>query len=109
MLTKLIVALYVWLIEIALWLALTIAGVCGYHFTVPMMNNAGAVLANEFTWKIIGALVFPIIAFLVLAVIIGPLLVLVDVRNAVKNIEARLERGKDASNSPPLERREPSL
>ena len=109
MLTKLIVALYVWLLEIALWLTLPLAGVLGYHVTVPIMNNAGAVLTNEFAWKICGALVFPIITFLVLAVITGPFLVLVDVRNAVRNIEARLERGKDVSNSLPLERREPSF
>jgi hypothetical protein len=109
MLTKLIVALYVWLLEIALWLTLPIAGVWGYHVTVPIMNDAGAVLTNEFAWKICGALVFPIITFLVLAVITGPFLILVDVRNAVRNIEARLERGKDVSNSLPLERREPSF
>ena len=108
MLTKLIVALYVWLLEITLWLTLPLAGVLGYHATVPMMNDAGAVLANEFAWKICGALVFPIITFLVLALITGPLLVLVDVRNAVRNIEARLERGRDVSSSLLFERREPS-
>ena len=109
MLTKLIVALYVWLLEIALWLMLTLASVLGYHVTVPIMNDAGAVLTNEFAWKILGALVFPVIAFLLLAVIIGPFLILVDVRNAVRNIETRLERGKDVSESPPLRRREPSF
>lgn len=109
MLTKLIVGLYVWLLEIALWLTLPLASVWGYHVTVPIMNDAGVVLTNEFAWKICGALVFPLIAFLVLAVITGPFLVLVDVRNAVRNIEASLERGKDVSNLLPLERREPSL
>jgi hypothetical protein len=109
MLTKLIVASYVWLLEIALWLTLALAGVVGYHVTVPMMNSAGAVFANEFTWKILGALVFPIIALLVLAVITGPILVLVDLRNAVKNIETRLERGNDVGNLLHLEHREPFL
>ena len=109
MLTKLIVALYVWLLEIALWLTLPLAGVWGYHVRVPIMNDTGAVLTNEFAWRICGALVFPILAFLVLAVITGPFLILVDVRNAVRNIEARLDQGKDVSNSLPLEHREPSF
>jgi len=108
MLTRLIVALYAWLLETALWLTLTLAGVVGYHVTVPIMNDAGAVLTPEFAWKILGALVFPVIAFLVLAVIIGPFLILMDLRQAVRNIEARLERGEDVSKSFPFERREPS-
>jgi hypothetical protein len=107
MLTKLIVALYAWLLEIALWLTLPLASVLGYNVTVPVMNNAGAVLTNEFVWKICGALVFPIVTFLVLAVIIGPFLVLIDVRNAVRNIEARSGRARDVINSLSLERREP--
>jgi hypothetical protein len=109
MLTKLIVALYVWLLEIALWLTLPLASVWGYHVTVPIMNDAGAVLTNELAWKICGALVFPFITFLVLAVIFGPFLILVDVRNAVRNIEASLGREKNVSNSLPVERREPSF
>ena len=109
MLTKLIVALYVWLLEVALWLTLPLAGVFGYRVTVPILNDAGAVLTNEFAWKICGALVFPFITFLGLVVIFGPFLILVDVRNAVRNIEARLEREKDVRNPLPLERREPSF
>ena len=109
MLTRLIVALYAWLLETALWLTLILAGVVGYHVTIPIMNDAGAVLTPEFAWKILGALVFPVITFLVLAVIIGPLLILMDVRRAVRNIEARLEQGKDVSKSLPFERRDPSL
>ncbi len=109
MLTKLIVVLYVWLLEIALWLTLVIASVWGYRVTVPMMHDAGAVLANEFAWKFIGALVFPVLTFLVLAVITGPVLILVDLRNAVRNIEARVERGNDLGGSLRPERREPVL
>ena len=109
MLAKLIVALYVWLLEIALWLMLTFASVLGYYVTVPIMNHAGAILTNEFALKILGALVFPVIAFLLLAAIIGPFLILVDVRDAVRNIEARLEGGGDVSESLPLQRREPSF
>jgi glycerol-3-phosphate acyltransferase PlsY len=109
MLTSLIVTLYVWLLEIALWLTLSLAGVWGYHVMVPIMREAGAILTNEFAWQICGALAFAIIAFLALAVIFGPILILVDVRNTVRNIEAKLERGTDVSNSLPLERREPSF
>ncbi|MEX0960759.1 MAG: hypothetical protein WDZ63_15875 [Burkholderiales bacterium] len=109
MLTRLIVALYALILEIVLWLMLAIASVVGYHVTVPIMNAAGATLTPEFAWKILGALVFPVITFLVLAVFIGPLLILMDVRQAVRNIEARLERGEDVRKSLPFERREPSI
>jgi hypothetical protein len=109
MLTRLIVALYAWLLELALWLMLPLAGVVGYHVTVPLMVNAGAVLANELAWKLCGALLFPIIAFLVAAVVIGPLLILVDVRQAVRRIESSLERKDVVSASHPIQRKEPSL
>ena len=109
MLTRLIVVSYVWLVEIVLWLMLILAGVWGYHQTVPIMNAAGAVVSPEFAWKIFGALVFPVITFLVLAVINGPFLILVDIRQAVRNIEARLGRGEDVSKPLPFERRDPSL
>lgn len=109
MLTRLIVALYAWLLEIALWLMLPLAGVMGYHVTVPLMINAGAVLTNEFAWKLCGALFFPVVAFLVLAVVIGPLLILVDIRQAVRRIEARLEKREASSTSLPIKRREPTL
>jgi uncharacterized protein YacL len=109
MLTKLIVDLYVWLLEIALWVALILASVLGYHITVSIMNDAGVILTNEFAWKILGALVFPVIAFLLFAVFIGPVLVLLDVRNAARNIEARFERVEDFSRSVSVERREPSF
>ena len=109
MLTRLIVASYVWWVEIVLWLMLILAGVWGYHVTVPIINSAGAVVSPEFAWKIFGALVCPVITFLVLAVINGPFLILVDIRQAVRNIEARMERGEDVSKPLPFERREPSL
>jgi hypothetical protein len=47
MLTRLIVALYAWLLEIALWLTLPLTGVVGYHVTVPIMNNAGATVTGR--------------------------------------------------------------
>jgi len=109
MLTRLIVASYVWLLEIALWLALIVAAVVGFNVTVPMLNNAGAVLTNEFAWKLCGALLSSVIAFLVLTIVTGPFLVLLDVRQAIRNIDAKLERSGDASKSLPRERREPTL
>ena len=109
MLTKLIVASYAWLLEIALWFALVFASIVGYHITVPIMSAAGVVLTPEFGGQILGALIFPVITFPVLAAIAGPFLVLIDVRQAVRSIEARLERGVDVRESLPYERREPSI
>jgi len=108
-LTKLIVVLYVWLLEIALWVTLLVASVVGYRAIVPMMQNAGAVLENEVAWKFLGALVFPGLTFLVLAVIIGPILILVDLRNAVRSIEARAVPGDELDALLGLGRREPTL
>ncbi len=109
MLTRLIVVSYAWLVETALWITLALSCVAGYHATVPLMNKMGAVLANEFTWKILGALFFPVVTFVGLAVIFGPLLVLFDTRQAVRNIEARLGQGEDARKSLSTERREPHI
>jgi hypothetical protein len=109
MLTRLIVVSYAWLLETALWITLVLSSVVGYHITVPLMNEMGAVLTHEFTWKILGAIIFPIITFLGVAVIAGPLLVLLDVRKAVRSIEAKLNRGEEARTSLPTERREPHI
>ena len=105
MLIRLIVASYALLVEILLWLALTVAGIAGYQVTVPMMYSAGVLPENEFAWKIVGALAFPVIAFLLLVVIYGPVLVLLDLRDAVRNIEAKA-RGEVISRLP--ERKEPT-
>jgi uncharacterized membrane protein len=107
MLSRLIVASYTLLLEIALWLALALAAITGYQVTVPMMESAGALLTNEFAWKMCGTLVFPIITFLVLALITGPLFVLVDIRRAVRNIEGRAR--EEVTRSLPFERKEPSF
>src|SRR5262245_8848790 len=112
MLTRLIVASYAWLVEVALWLALTLAGVVGYHVAVPMLHTAGGIPTNELAWRFLGALLCSVIAFLVLAVFVGPLLLLVDIRQAVRSIEERLERGApgpDIRFSPPRIREEPTL
>jgi hypothetical protein len=107
MLSRFIVASYAVLLEISLWLALALAAITGYQAMVPMMESAGALLTNEFAWKICGAFVFPVVAFLLLAVIYGPLFILVDLRQAVRSIEARAREGGDGS--PAVERREPSF
>jgi len=41
MLTRLIVNLYTWIIEISLWFVLLISTVAGYHYTVPILKAAG--------------------------------------------------------------------
>lgn len=106
MLSRLIVASYALLLEISLWLALAVASITGYAATVPMMQTAGLLPEHEFAWKIIGALAFPAITFLFLAVIYGPLFILVDLRHAVRNIEAKA-RGEVISWLAP-ERKEPT-
>jgi hypothetical protein len=105
LLSRLIVASYALLLEISLWLALAVASITGYEATVPMMQSAGVLPEYEFAWKIIGALSFPVITFLLLAVITGPVFVLLDLRQAVRNIEAKA-RGEVISSLP--ERKEPT-
>lgn len=107
MLSKLIVASYTWLLEITLWLALALAAIVGYQVMVPMMESAGALLTNQFAWRMCGTLVFPVITFLVLGLITGPLFVLVDIRRAVRNIEDAAR--EEATRSLPFERKEPSF
>ena len=109
MLTRLIVSSYVWLLEIALWLTIVLLAVVGYQVTVPVMNAAGAVPTPEFGWKLVGAFVLPVVTFLGLAVVTGPFLILMDVRQAVRSIEARLDREANARQTPASERREPSI
>ena len=106
MLSRLIVATYPVLIEIFLWLALAVASIAGYEATVPTMQSAGLVPAYEFAWKIIGALAFPVIAFLLLALAFGPLLALLDLRQAARNIEAKAR--DQVPGLPPFMRKEPT-
>ena len=109
MLTRLIVASYVWLLEVALWATIALAAVAGYNLIVFIMSVAGAALTPEFVWKILGALVFAAITFLSLAVVTGPILILIDIRQATRSIQARLEQEEDLHRSSPSERREPSI
>jgi len=108
MLTRLIVDVYVWIIEISLWFMLLISGVTGYHYTVPILKAAGWILENETAWKIYGALFFVVATFLVSAVLTGPFLVLVDIRKSVRAFETN-NSGSSSSRVLPFERREPSL
>lgn len=89
MLTRLIVDLYAWIIEVALWSALVLAAVLGFIFFVPMMNDAGWVIEHQLPWRTFGALIAIGVAFLLSAVLAGPLVLLVDIRRSVKAIESR--------------------
>ena len=110
MLTRLIVDLYAWIIEISLWFMLLVAGIFGYHFTVPMLNSTGAILENEAVWQIYGAGFFAIGAFLLSAVVIGPFLLLLDIRKSVRALESKQSVGGRVGGGPPSKTvREPSL
>ena len=112
MLTKLIVDVYVWIIEISLWFMLVVSGVTGYHYAVPVLKAAGWILENETTWKIYGALFFVVATFLVSAILTGPFLVLVDIRKSVRAFETNNSGGSSGGSGSrvlPFERREPSL
>ena len=108
MLTRLIVDLYAWIIEISLWFVLLISGMAGYYYTVPILKAAGGILENEIAWKIYGALFFALATFLVSAVLTGPFLVLVDIRESVRALETK-DSGSSSSRVLPSEPREPSL
>jgi hypothetical protein len=108
MLTRLIVNVYAWIIEIFLWLVLLVASVVGYHYTVPILRGAGLILLEPQTGgKILGALVFASAVFLVSAVVMGPILVLFDIRRSIRSLEAK--DGSFGAWVQRTERKEPSL
>jgi hypothetical protein len=113
MLTRLIVDLYAWIIEIALWCMLLVAGVAGYHYAVPLLTAAGGIPENETAWAILGSIVFVLAAFLLLVIVTGPFLVLVDIRKSVKLLElknsGRIGEVQVAERVQAGERKEPSL
>jgi len=109
MLTRLTVNLYTWIIEIYLWFTLLIAGVLGYYYTVPALHAAGAILENEAVWRIVGALFFAVATFLMLAVLIGPILVLFDIRRSVRAIETKIRGSRSSGRGLTAEFREPLL
>jgi hypothetical protein len=109
MLSRLIVDVYGWIIEIWLWLILLISAVAGFHIAVPILRDAGAVLESEMAWKILGAVVSPLVAFLALAVLFGPILVLVDIRKSVRALEASSQGSGGSAGVLPIEYKEPHL
>ena len=109
MLSKLIVNVYGWIIEIWLWFILLIFAVAGFHSTVPILKSNGAVLQNEIAWRILGAVVSPVAAFLVLAVIFGPILLIVDIRKTVRALEAAIRGSGRDVDVRPIEYKEPHL
>ena len=109
MLSRLIVNVYGWIIEIWLWFVLLLSAVVGFHISVPILKDAGAVLENEMAWKILGAAVLPLFAFLSLAVLFGPILVLVDIRKSIRTFEASYLGSARGRTVPPLEYKEPYL
>jgi len=106
MLSRLIVDIYGWIIEIFLWLTLLIAGIAGFQGVVPILKTAGADLENELAWKILGAFASPLVAFLALAVLFGPILVLVDIRKSMRSLEAAT---RGSGGALPIEYKEPHL
>ena len=107
MLSKLIVELYGWIIEIFLWFILLISGIAGFQGTVPILKSAGLILESEIAWRFFGAVFLPVATFLVLAVAIGPILVLVDIRKSVRALEKMNDRS--SSGALKTEYREPHL
>lgn len=103
MLTRLVANVYVWIIEIFLWFMLLISGVTGYYYTVPILKTAGGILENETAWQIYGALFAALVTFLVLAVITGPMLLLVDIRKSVRALETKTGGGSSIGGLPPAE------
>lgn len=87
MLTRLIVDLYAWIIEIVLWLMLVASAVAGYHFGVPILREAGWMIENEGSWRLCAAICFAAASVLLSVVVVGPVVVLVDIRKSVRALE----------------------
>ncbi|MGD8476336.1 MAG: hypothetical protein PVI98_04260, partial [Burkholderiales bacterium] len=85
------------------------AAVIGYYFTVPLLEATGAILENEMAWKILGGLISSAVTFLMLAVVIGPILVLFDIRRSVRAIETKSSDSGSKGRGLPVEIREPFL
>ena len=109
MLSRLIVDVYGWIVEIFLWMALLIAGFAGFHGLVRILKNAGWVPDSEIAWKIIGAVISPFVAFLILAVLFGPILVLIDIRKSVRSLEAFARNNANGVGAQSIEYKEPHL
>jgi hypothetical protein len=107
MLTRLIGDLYAWIIEIYLWFVVLISSVAGYHYTVPILKAAGLTLENQTAGKLLGAVVFAFVTFLVSAVAIGPIVVLLDIRKSVRTLETK--SSGNGNRVPSAEKMEPFL
>lgn len=100
MLTRVIVDLYAWIIEAALWALILISALVGFVFIAPAMGEAGWVLEHELAWRIFGAVLSAAFAFLMAVVFVGPLVLLVDIRRSVRDIESRLVDADPQQESP---------
>lgn len=109
MLSKLIAASYALLLEISLWISLALAGIVGYNATVPIFQALGGSPYPEFFWKLVGASAFIFVGFIFISVITGPLLVLIDIRRAVKNIEASMVNDSENVSTRDTGRKEPTI
>jgi len=109
MLTRLIVDLYAWIIEIYLWFMLLVSSVYGYYNAVPIFRATGLILENNVVGKLVGAVIFAAVTFLVSAVIMGPIVALLDIRKSVRALETKNSGDSSSSRFLPSERREPSL
>ncbi|MES1264887.1 MAG: hypothetical protein ABUU24_04450 [Variovorax sp.] len=109
MLTRLIVDLYAWIIEIVLWILLVVAALAGFFGAVPMLTSIGLNADNALAWKVFSALALPLLVFLLLVVLLGPFLVLLDIRKSVRAFEASLFGSQGRATVPPLEYKEPHL
>lgn len=109
MLTRFIASSYAWLLEASLWLCLTLAGIAGYSATVPIIQALGGAPYPELIWQILGAITFIFIGFFLLAVVTGPLLILMDVRHAVKSIETKMVSREGREVVRETGRREPTI
>ncbi len=107
MLTRLIVDVYAWIIEIYLWLVVLIAGVAGYHYGSNLFGTFGLYLEPHLIGKLTGALICALAGLLVSSVVMGPILVVFDIRKSIKSFE--MKEGSFSEFVHRTERREPSL
>jgi hypothetical protein len=107
MLSRFIVDLYTWIIEIFLWFMLLVSAAVGWRFTLPFLRGIGLIPGNEGAAMIAGALLAVVVTFLGLAIALGPLLVLFEIRRSVKVLEAK--RAGDGIGVLHTERADPPL
>jgi hypothetical protein len=109
MLSKFIATSFALLLEVSLWISLALAGIIGYNATVPILQALGGAPYPEFVWKLIGASAFIFIGFLFISIITGPLLILIDIRRAIKNIEAGMVKDSEDASARNAGRKEPTI